>query len=154
MKLRTAGLLLMAGLLMVSCDRGPTTTRAASESDNYRVRDRQVYEDQVDARLKEFDHRFDGLEERLKGLDREDQEHLKSELAELRARRDALRDKLSDLHKVSDESWHDVRASLDRDLDRLEVAYNVVSANNHTRDHAPLNFDDDHERGERDRYRH
>jgi hypothetical protein len=143
--------LFMAGILMISCERGPVTTNANSDSD-LAARDRSAYEDQVDARLKEFDHRFDGLDARLKGMDRAYQDHLRTDIDELRARRDVLKQKLGDLHKVSDQSWRDVRASLDHDLDRLEVAYNNVSANNHGRDHAPLRWDDD-DRGDRDRIR-
>ena len=131
MKLITACLVLIMGLFMISCERGPATTaRAGSESDTA-ARDRRAYEDRVGARLKEFDLRFDGLDARLEGLDRASQDRLRVDIRELRDRRDALGQKLNDLHKVSDQSWQDVRSSLDRDLDRLEVAYNVVSANNH-----------------------
>ena len=131
MKFITACLVLIMGLFMISCERGPATARAGSESDMTVARERRAYEDRVAARLKEFDYRFDGLDARREGLDRASQDHLRTDIQELRARRDALGQKLSDLHKVSDQSWQDVRASLDRDLDRLEVAYNVVSANNH-----------------------
>ena len=126
-------------LFIPACERGTRTTRAASESQFVSDQDRHAYEDRVDARLKEFEHRFDGLEARAKGLDRADQDHLRVDIQELRARKDALKQKLNDLHRVSDQSWLDVRASLDRDLDRLEVAYNVVSANNHGPNHVPLN---------------
>src|SRR5437667_10411175 len=128
MKLITA---LMAFLLMFAsaCDRGPRTTRAASDAE-ISAHDRAMYEDRVEARLKDFDHRIDGLEARRKGLDRSSQERLAQDIAELRDRKDALEQKVRDLHKVSDQSWMDVKASLDRDTDQLEAAYNVVSANN------------------------
>jgi hypothetical protein len=127
-------------LVLAGCDRGPQSTRAAGETENVSGPDRDAYEDRVDARLKEFDHRFDGLEARLKGLDRADREHLRVDIDELRARKAALKEKLDDLH--GDQSWLDVRASLDRDFDQLEIAYNLVSANNRGHDHAPLNAND------------
>ena len=130
MKFITACLVLIMGLFMISCERSPATARAGSESDQTFARERRAYEDRVAARLKEFDHRFDGLDARLEGLPRADQDHLRVDIQELRDRREALGQKLNDLHKVSDQSWQDVRGSLDRDLDQLEVAYNLVSANN------------------------
>jgi C4-dicarboxylate-specific signal transduction histidine kinase len=128
MKLITA---LLACLLVFAsaCDRGPRTTRAASDSELAR-HDRDMYEDRVEARLNDFEHRIDGLEARRKGLDKATQDRLDQDIAELRDRKDALDQKVSDLHKVSDQSWLDVKASLDRDLEQLEQAYSVVAANN------------------------
>ena len=128
MKLITA---LMACLLLFvsACDRGPRTTRAASDAE-LAAHDRGMYQDRVEARLKDFDHRIDGLEARRKGLDKPTQDRLQQDIAELRDRKEALDEKLRDLHKVSDQSWMDVKASLDRDIEQLEAAYNVVSANN------------------------
>jgi phage terminase small subunit len=93
-------------------------------------RERDAYEDRVEARLADMEHRFDGLEARMKGLDKAAQERLQVDIDELRDRKDALEQKVDDLHKVSDQSWMDVKASLDRDLDQLESAYDVVSSNN------------------------
>jgi hypothetical protein len=119
---------LLAGLLAVSaCDREP---RRASASTDTRV-ERDQYQDYVQGRIREFEHRFDGLEARMKGLDSANQEQMKTDVAELRDRKDALEKKYDDLKAVSDESWLDLKASLDRELDDLEVAYNLVAANNH-----------------------
>src|SRR6185503_6250160 len=117
MKLITA---LMAFVLLFAsaCDRGPRTTRAASDSETA-AHDRAMYEDRVEARLNDFEHRIDGLEARRKGLDKTAQERLQLDIAELRDRKDALQQKVRDLRKVSDQSWMDVKASLDRDVDQL-----------------------------------
>ncbi len=116
-------------LFAAACDREPRTTRAGAEVE-VSGEEREFYEDRIEARLEEFEHRLDGLEARMKGMDRAAQERLQFDVDELRDRKEALNQKLNDLHKVSDQSWMDVRAALDRDLDQLEVAYNVVSANN------------------------
>jgi hypothetical protein len=89
-----------------------------------------MYEDRVEARLKDFEHRIDGLEARREGLDKATQDRLDQDIAELRDRKDALEQKVADLRKVSDQSWMDVKASLDRDMEHLEQAYSVVSENN------------------------
>jgi hypothetical protein len=131
---------LLAGALALSaCDREPRRTSAAPEAT---VEDRDRYEDYVEGRLREFELRFDGLEARMDGLIEADQDHLRVDIAELRDRKDALERKHDDLESVSMDSWLDVKASLDRGLDQLELAYNVVAANNHGSGHAPLEFDD------------
>jgi hypothetical protein len=128
MKLVTALMVLLV-LFAGACDREPRTTRAASDSE-IAAADRDAYQDRVEARLKDFDHRIDGLEARRKGLDKATQDRLQQDIAELRDRKDAVDQKLRDLRKVSDQSWTDVKSGLDRELDQLEQAYNVVSANN------------------------
>ena len=57
-------------------------------------------------------------------------DRLQQDIAELRDRKDALEEKVRDLHKVSDQSWLDIKTSLDRDIERLEAAYSAVSENN------------------------
>ena len=139
--MRVFTICLLAGLLVLSaCDREPRRASAAPEETLAAERDQ--YQDYVKGRLQEFEYRFDGLEARLKGLSASDQEHLKIDIAELRDRKDALERKYADLKNVSDQSWLDVKAALDRQLDEIELAYNVVAANNHGSNHAPLTFDD------------
>jgi len=124
-----------------ACDRTPRSTSAAPERSA--AAERNAYQDLVKARLSEFDHRFDGLEARMKGLSKPEQEHLKIDINELRGRRDALERKYKDMKDVSAESWRDLKGSMDRAMDQLEVAYNVVAANNHSSTHEPLHFDED-----------
>ena len=64
------------------------------------------------------------------GLPEPDRERLKTDITELRDRKDALQHKFKDLKGVSIESWRDLKASMDRGLDQLELAYNVVAAHN------------------------
>jgi hypothetical protein len=99
--------------------------------------ERDQYQDYVRGRLSEFEHRFDGLDARMKGLDDAAQQQLKTDIAELRNRKDVLDQKFKDLKGVSNESWQDVKSSLDRELDELEIAYNLVAANNHGPNHPP-----------------
>jgi hypothetical protein len=125
MKFITAFLLSLC--LFAGCERSGRTTRAGYE-DPALERDR--YEDRIEARLNEFEHRFDGLEARLEGFDEQSGDRLRLDLAELRDRKDMLEKKFNDLERVSDESWAAVRTSLDKSLDELEMAYNIVAAHN------------------------
>jgi hypothetical protein len=136
----TAMCLLIGCLVLPACERAPRTSAAPEESI---AAERDNYEHMVAARLDEFEHRFDGLDARLKGLNRGDQEHLRMDIAELRDRKDALKRKFGDMKDVSDESWRDIRSSMDRGLDQLEVAYNVVAANNHGTSHERFKFEED-----------
>jgi hypothetical protein len=137
MKIFTIGFLAIS-LALAGCDRGPSRTSAAPESAGI---DRDDYEDYVDGRLKEFDLRFDGLEARRNGLNEVERNHFTIDINELRYRKEGLERKFDDMKSVSNDSWLDVKASLDRGLDQLELAYNVVAANNHGSGHAPLEFD-------------
>jgi predicted nuclease with TOPRIM domain len=119
--------LLLSVCLLSACERSGRTTRAGYE-DPALERDR--YEHRISARLNEFEHRFDGLEARLKGLDEASKERLRLDVAELRDRKDMLENKFDDLKDVSIDSWHELRSSLDRSVDELEMAYNIVAANN------------------------
>jgi hypothetical protein len=115
-------------LLFGGCQRGARTSASPEEVSKA---ERQDYQALVQARLNEFDHRFDGLEARMKGLPEPDRQRLKTDIAELRDRKDALQHKFNDLKGVSVESWRDLKSSMDRGLDQLELAYNVVAANNY-----------------------
>src|SRR5262245_35233564 len=128
-------LFLTACLSLSACDRHPRTASAASEQALKAARDQ--YQDYVQGRLKEFAYRFDGLEARKRGLGKADQEELKLDISELRDRRGVLEKRYDDMKGVSDESWPDLKSSLDRELDDLEVAYNIVAANNHGANHEP-----------------
>lgn len=119
--------LVTACLVFSGCSREQRVTHAAYDE---RGLNRDAYEDQVRARLNDFSYRFDGLEARAKGLDPAAHDKLKVDVAELRDRKAAIDKKFDDLRRVSDQSWLDLKASLDRDLDQLEIAYTLVSANN------------------------
>jgi hypothetical protein len=135
--MRIISALVLSSFLLFACEKSNRGVHAAY-GDPEAERDR--YEERVRARLAEFEYRFDGLEARLKGLDSASQEHLKLDIDELRDRKDALELKFKDLRGVSGESWTDLKASLDRTIDQLEVAYNVVAANNHGQDTHPPEF--------------
>jgi len=123
----TTTLLLAGCLALPACQRG-SRTNAAPEQVVVVERDRT--QALIEGRLNDFDHRFDGLEARMKGMTKADQQRLKTDIAELRSRKDALDRKFKDMKGVSDQSWRDLKGSIDRDMDQLELAYNVVAANN------------------------
>jgi hypothetical protein len=123
----TAICALAACLVFSACERTPRTNAAPERAE---AAERDSYQDLAGARLKDFDHRFDGLDARLKGLNDADQQRLKIDIAELRDRKAIIERKLKDMKSVSEQSWRDIRGSLDRDMDQLELAYNVVAANN------------------------
>ena len=126
----TAMCMLTSFLLFSACERSPRTNAAPERA---AAAERDSYQDLIGARLKDFDLRFDGLDARLKGLNDADQQRLKTDIAELRDRKAIIERKFKDMKSVSDQSWRDIRATLDRDLDQLELAYNVVAANNQGR---------------------
>src|SRR5437868_2852400 len=98
--------LLAVCLFLPACERDPRVS--ANRDRSVTTRDqRDAYQDLVRARLNEFDHRFDGLDARMRGLSRAEQERLRIDIAELRDRKAGLEKKFNDLKDVSNESWLD-----------------------------------------------
>jgi hypothetical protein len=126
MRITTA--LLLAGCLALPACQRSSSTNAAPEKVVAAERDRS--ESLIQGRLDDFDHRFDGLEARMKGMTKADRERLKTDVDELRQRKGALERKFKDMKGVSDQSWRELKESVNHDLDQLELAYNVVAANN------------------------
>src|SRR5262245_49572915 len=126
--------LLSVCLLFGACQRGARTS--ASPEETFKA-ERDSYQAMVQARLKEFDYRFDGLEARMKGLPDPGREQRKTNITELRERKDVLQHKFTDLKGVSIDSWRDLRSSMDRGLDQLELAYNMVAGTNYGSSETP-----------------
>src|SRR5213075_302714 len=112
MRIATA-LLLSACLAFPACQRS-SNTNAAPEK--IVVAERGRTEALIQGRLDDFDHRFDGLEARMKGMTKADQERLKTDIAELRQRKDGLERKFKYMKGVSDQSWRELKESVNHDL--------------------------------------
>jgi hypothetical protein len=101
----------------------PTTTETMKEQ-------RDQYVRSVDAKLDEFDKKFDGLGERAASMAQPARDNFKKQIDSLRDSRRAVADKLDDLKKVSVESWTTMKGPVDTALANLERSYERVSASN------------------------
>ena len=125
-------MLLAIALVIPACNRNePRKTQAAAEeranATEQMKNERDVYVKSADARLAEFDQKFDGLDKRADAMTGTTKTNFKDAIAGLRDQRKAVASKLDDLKKVSIESWPTLRGEVDSALTGLDRSYNQVS---------------------------
>jgi len=125
--------MLLALLLVVpACNRSePKSTQAAPEQ-RTDVRDqmkaqRDDYAKAMDARLAEFDQKFDGLDKRADAMTGPTKTDFKGAIDGLRDQRKAVTAKLDDLKKVNPESWTTLKGEVDSAMESLDRSYNDIS---------------------------
>jgi len=119
-------------LILPACNRNePRSTQAAREErtdvTDQMKRERDAYVKQVDARLAEFDQKFDGLDKRADAMTGATKTDFKNAIDRLREERKTVTSKLDDLKKVSIESWTTLKGEVDSGLANLERSYMHVS---------------------------
>ena len=128
--------IVIAGLLTLSaCNRSDRDrVRASNEraTQDQLKQQRDDYVRAVDAKLAEFDQKFDGLDARANGMSDAATRDFKSAVDGLRDQRKAVGKKLDDLKGVSVDSWMSLKGEVDNALGGLERSYEKVSASNET----------------------
>jgi hypothetical protein len=127
--------MLMAGLLFLpACNRdrvrasddGTTTTTEEMKHQ------RDDYVRSVNAKLDEFDQKFDGLDARAAAMTGPAKRGFKDAVDSLRDQRKAVSRKLDDLKSVSIDSWMPLKGEVNAAMAGLERSYEQVSANYET----------------------
>jgi chromosome segregation ATPase len=130
---RFALMMLFAGLLILpACNRNePQSTQAAREERTdatERMKDeRNAYVKSAEARLAEFDQKFDGLDKRADAMTGAAKADFKNAVDRLRDERKSVATKLDDLKNVSIESWTTLKGEVDSALASLDRSYMEVS---------------------------
>jgi len=127
-------LMMLFGILLIlpACNRNePRSTQAAREEKTdatERMKDeRNAYVKSVDARLAEFDQKFDGLDARAKAMTGAAKTDFMNAVDRLRDERKGVASKLDDLKNVSIESWTTLKGEVDSALASLDRSYMQVS---------------------------
>jgi len=89
--------------------------------------ERNAYVKSVDARLAEFDQKFDGLDARAKAMTGAAKTDFMNAVDRLRDERKGVASKLDDLKNVSIESWTTLKGEVDSALASLDRSYMQVS---------------------------
>ena len=123
----------LATLLVVpACNRSePESVRASSDATSTEARMKQERDDYVksaNAKLAEFDQKFDGLDKRAGALTGAAKNDFKSSIDGLRDQRKAVGEKLDDLKSVNIDSWMPLKNEVDSAIAGLEQSYDQVSA--------------------------
>jgi hypothetical protein len=132
---KTIYVMLMAVLLFLpACNRD--RVRASDEGTTTNTeemkRQRDDYVRSVNAKLDEFDQKFDGLDARAAALSGPAKDGFKNAVDGLRDQRKAVSRKLDDLKGVSINSWMPLKGEVDAALAGLERSYEQVSASHET----------------------
>src|SRR5262245_39767733 len=119
-------------LILPACNRNePKSTQAAREERTdatERMKDeRNAYVKSVEARLAEFDQKFDGLDKRANAMTGAAKADFKNAVDRLRDERKSVASKLDDLKNVSIESWTTLKGEVDSALASLDRSYMQVS---------------------------
>jgi hypothetical protein len=89
---------------------------------------RDDYVKTVEAKLDEFDKKFDGLDERARAMSGTARTDLKKGVDALHDQRNEVSRRLDDLKSVSLDSWTTLKGGVDGGLADLEDSYQQVSA--------------------------
>jgi len=139
MKFKTACIALLGILLiMPACNRRDDTgVSAAPEDRNTTATDtvkqqRDAYVDSIQAKLNEYDQKFDGLDARAVTMKGTAKDSFNKSVDRLRDQRQQVEKKLDDLKDVSAESWMTMKTEVDTAMADLERSYEQVAAAHET----------------------
>ena len=125
-------MLLAILVILPACNRNDRDrVRAASPekaTTDQMKQERDDYVKSVDAKLAEFDQKFDGLDARAGAMAGPAKADFKDAIDGLRDQRKAVSKKLDDLKSVSIESWMALKGEVDAAMAGLEHSYEQVSA--------------------------
>jgi hypothetical protein len=88
----------------------------------------QVYQDRVEANLRDLDQQIDALKVKMKKENKVEHKQLDQQMAELERKRDVAHQKLEKLGTSSQEAWGDMRSGIDAAMDDLEAAYEQAAS--------------------------
>ena len=98
--------------------------RDASEGSLAYIRhQRDEYQKQIEAQLKEYDQKLDGLEVKARTVTQEAKALFHQEIEALRERQRAAHDKLDKLSTATGKAWEDLQSGTDAAMDDLAKAY-------------------------------
>jgi hypothetical protein len=122
-------MLLALALTFPACNRTDNDrVRAASPNPEQLKQDRDDYVKAMDAKLKEFDDKLDGLDARANAMTGTARDEFKKSIDVLHDQRDAVAKKLDDVKKVSVDSWMSMKPEVDNAMASLERSYAQISA--------------------------
>jgi TolA-binding protein len=99
-----------------------------SQKNEAAKQDRQQYQDQVEAKLRELDREIDELKAKAEKHGKEAQKQYDQQRPELERKRKAAQQEFEKLKNSSREAWQDMKAGIDAAMDNLESAYDKAAS--------------------------
>jgi hypothetical protein len=122
-------MLLALALIFPACNRTDNDrVRAAAPNPQQQKQERDDYVNAMNAKLKEFDDKLDGLDARANAMSGTAKDDFKKSIDGLHNQRDQVAEKLDDLKKVSADSWMSIKSDVDTAMANLDRSYAQVSS--------------------------
>jgi hypothetical protein len=122
-------MVLALALLFPGCSRTDNDrVRAAPPNPQQQKQERDDYVTAMNAKLKEFDDKLDGLDARANAMSGTAKDDFKKSIDGLHKHRDQVAEKLDDLKKVSADSWMLLKSDVDNAMANLDRSYAEVSS--------------------------
>jgi uncharacterized protein YukE len=120
-------------LILPACNRNDRDrVRADTPTTDQLKQQRDDYTKSVEAKLAEFDQKFDGLDARAKAMNGRAKDDFQNAVDGLRAQRKTVSKKVDDLKNVSVDSWMTLKGEVDTAVADLDKSYEQVAAANET----------------------
>jgi TolA-binding protein len=135
---KLACVLAMSLMLWPACS---TEQNKASQNENKGTesarQQRQMYQTQIEAKLRELDHEIDALTKKIENENSEDRTRARQQeyrakaqqqMAELDRERAAARRQLDRLQNSGQDAWQDVKVGIDAAVQDLQAAYDRAAS--------------------------
>jgi len=120
-------------LILPACNSNDRDrVRAADAPTDQLKQQRDDYTKSIEAKLAEFDQKFDGLDARAKAMNGRAKDDFQNAIDGLRAQRKTVSKKVDDLKNVSVDSWMTLKGEVDTAVADLDKSYEQVAAANET----------------------
>ncbi len=116
--------LFLAILSWPACSTGQKaqTPNQSQEAEAAR-RDRQQYQEKIEAKLRELDQEIDALKAKTAKQSKVARKQLNQQMSELDQKREVAHQEFEKLRNSSQGAWQDMKAGIDAAMDDLETAY-------------------------------
>ena len=125
---KLVGALALLLLVLPACT---TEQRAASQNENQNresaQRDREIYQDKVNAQLRDLDQKIDALKVKLEN-EKLNRKQINREMDELDRKRAAAQRQMDRLKSSSQDAWQDMKVGIQAAMRDLESAYDQAAA--------------------------
>jgi TolA-binding protein len=119
----------LSWLLWPACS---TEQNRASQDENRGAeaakQERQMYQDKIEAKLRDLDQQIETLKTKMGKLDKADRRQFEKQMAELDRKRAAAHEEFEKLKNPSQEAWQDLKAGIDAAINDLEAAYRQAAS--------------------------
>jgi chaperonin cofactor prefoldin len=92
---------------------------------------KEAYQEKIEAQLKEWTGKLSELKARADQAGADAKEHLEQQIERLRARQEALQQKLNEIKAAGADSWETLKTGTEKALDEMKKTWETLKARFH-----------------------